>query len=90
MAFHDFALTIFFKMHVQTYDRGNIVRWFDAEHDTCPRTQQKLVNKFLTPNYCLYGLIVQWCQANGLEQPKRSAQVSSDSDATPASLAYSF
>ncbi|KAF7035156.1 hypothetical protein CFC21_046071 [Triticum aestivum] len=74
----------------QTYDRGSIVRWLDAGHDTCPRTKQKLANKFLTPNYALYGLIVQWCRANGLEQPKRSAQVSSDDgDATPASLAYS-
>ncbi|KAM3347101.1 hypothetical protein ACQJBY_021213 [Aegilops geniculata] len=73
----------------QTYDRGSIVRWLDAGHDTCPRTQQKLANKFLTPNHALYGLIVQWCRANGLKQPKRSAQVSSDDrDATPASLAY--
>lgn len=28
----------FFKMHVQTYDRGSIMRWLNSGHDTCPKT----------------------------------------------------
>ncbi|KAL6645877.1 hypothetical protein ACP70R_017485 [Stipagrostis hirtigluma subsp. patula] len=60
----------------QTYERGFIERWLEAGHDTCPKTQQKLSNKSLTPNYVLRSLIAQWCEANGLEPPKRSAQLS--------------
>ncbi|KAL5218083.1 hypothetical protein ABZP36_018767 [Zizania latifolia] len=58
----------------QTYERGCIERWLEAGHDTCPKTQQKLPNKFLTPNYVLRSLIAQWCEANGMEPPKRTAQ----------------
>ncbi|TKV96854.2 hypothetical protein SEVIR_9G456100v4 [Setaria viridis] len=60
----------------QTYERGCIERWLEAGHDTCPKTQQKLPNKSLTPNYVLRSLITQWCEANGIEPPKRSAQLS--------------
>ncbi|KAJ1297754.1 hypothetical protein BS78_01G401000 [Paspalum vaginatum] len=60
----------------QTYERGCIERWLEAGHDTCPKTQQKLPNKSLTPNYVLRSLIAQWCEANGIEPPKRSAQLS--------------
>ncbi|KAK3147663.1 hypothetical protein QOZ80_3BG0285250 [Eleusine coracana subsp. coracana] len=60
----------------QTYERGFIERWLEAGHDTCPKTQQKLPNKSLTPNYVLRSLITQWCEANGMEPPKRSAQPS--------------
>jgi hypothetical protein len=63
-------------MLVQTYERGFIERWLEAGHDTCPKTQQKLSSKSLTPNYVLHSLITQWCEANGLEPPKRSAQPS--------------
>lgn len=58
----------------QTYERGCIERWLEAGHDTCPKTQQKLPNKSLTPNYVLRSLIAQWCEANGMEPPKRAAQ----------------
>lgn len=58
----------------QTYERGCIERWLEAGHDTCPKTQQKLPNKSLTPNYVLRSLIAQWCEANGVESPKRPAQ----------------
>ncbi|PVH32881.1 hypothetical protein PAHAL_9G514000 [Panicum hallii] len=58
----------------QTYERGCIERWLEAGHHTCPKTQQKLPNKSLTPNYVLRSLITQWCEANGIEPPKRSAQ----------------
>uniref|UniRef100_A0A0A9CRQ5 U-box domain-containing protein 12 n=1 Tax=Arundo donax TaxID=35708 RepID=A0A0A9CRQ5_ARUDO len=60
----------------QTYERGYIERWLEAGHDTCPKTQQKLPNKSLTPNYVLRSLITQWCEVNGMEPPKRSAQLS--------------
>jgi len=60
----------------QTYERGCIERWLEAGHDTCPKTQQKLPSKSLTPNYVLRSLITQWCEANGIEPPQRSAQLS--------------
>ncbi|KAM0885396.1 hypothetical protein ACQ4PT_030364 [Festuca glaucescens] len=60
----------------QTYERGCIERWLEAGHDTCPKTQQKLPNKSLTPNFVLRSLIAQWCEANGVEPPKRPAQQS--------------
>ena len=63
-------------MPLQTYERGCIERWLEAGHDTCPKTQQKLPSKSLTPNYVLRSLITQWCEANGIEPPKRSAQLS--------------
>jgi len=56
----------------QTYERGCIERWLEAGHDTCPKTQQKLPSKSLTPNYVLRSLITQWCEANGIEPPKLS------------------
>ncbi|MQL93030.1 hypothetical protein Taro_025658 [Colocasia esculenta] len=55
----------------QTYERGYIEKWLEAGHDTCPKTQQTLSNKSLTPNYVLRSLIAQWCEANGIEPPKR-------------------
>lgn len=63
----------------QTYERASIAKWFKAGNDTCPTTQQKLVNKSLTPNYALHGLIVQWCELYclELEPPKRPVEVSS-------------
>ncbi|KAM1276990.1 hypothetical protein ACFX13_030144 [Malus domestica] len=54
----------------QTYDRSCIERWLEAGHGTCPKTQQSLSNT-LTPNYALRSLIAQWCEANGIEPPKR-------------------
>ncbi|XP_066395677.1 protein spotted leaf 11-like [Miscanthus floridulus] len=59
----------------QTYERGYIEMWLEAGRDTCPKTQQKLANKSLTPNYVLRSLITQWCEANGIEPPKRPAQL---------------
>ncbi|KAF4358688.1 hypothetical protein CsatB_029802 [Cannabis sativa] len=54
----------------QTYERSCIEKWLEA-HGTCPKTQQALSNNTLTPNYVLRSLIAQWCEANGLEPPKR-------------------
>ncbi|XP_030966484.1 U-box domain-containing protein 13 isoform X1 [Quercus lobata] len=55
----------------QTYERACIEKWLDAGHGTCPKTQQILANTVLTPNYVLRSLIAQWCEANGIEPPKR-------------------
>ncbi|KAJ0979448.1 hypothetical protein J5N97_014922 [Dioscorea zingiberensis] len=63
----------------QTYERGYIEKWLDAGHDTCPKTQQKLPNTSLTPNYVLRSLIAQWCESNGIEPPKRPSRPSKPS-----------
>lgn len=56
---------------LQTYERSCIEKWLEAGHGTCPKTQQTLSNSSLTPNYVLRSLIAQWCEANGIEPPKR-------------------
>lgn len=53
----------------QTYDRSYIQRWIDSGNLTCPKTQQKLTNFTLTPNYVLRSLISEWCIKNNIEQP---------------------
>ncbi|XP_022877006.1 U-box domain-containing protein 11-like [Olea europaea var. sylvestris] len=53
----------------QTYDRSYIQRWIDCGNTACPKTQQKLQNLVLTPNYVLRSLIAQWCTTHNLEQP---------------------
>lgn len=55
----------------QTYERSCIEKWLEAGHQSCPKTQQSLTNTCLTPNYVLRSLITQWCEANGIEPPKR-------------------
>ncbi|CAL5367188.1 unnamed protein product [Camellia sinensis] len=55
----------------QTYECSCIEKWLEAGHDTCPQTQQRLTTTALTPNYVLRSLIAQWCEANGIEPPKR-------------------
>ncbi|KAK6935878.1 Armadillo [Dillenia turbinata] len=69
----------------QTYERSCIEKWLEAGHCTCPKTQQALSSTVLTPNYVLRSLIVQWCEANGLEPPKRpNSQPNKTSACTPA------
>lgn len=66
---------LFFSFSIlQTYERGFIEKWLEAGHNTCPKTQQKLLNTSLTPNYVLRSLISQWCEANGVDPPKRPDQ----------------
>ncbi|KAE8733752.1 U-box domain-containing protein 13 [Hibiscus syriacus] len=55
----------------QTYERSCMEKWLEQGHGTCPKTQQTLSNTSLTPNYALRSLIDQWCEANGIEPPKR-------------------
>ncbi|KAI4381479.1 hypothetical protein MLD38_007548 [Melastoma candidum] len=53
----------------QTYERSYIQKWIDSGNVTCPKTQQKLQNFILTPNYVLRSLISQWCTTHNVEQP---------------------
>ncbi|WOL04145.1 hypothetical protein Cni_G12866 [Canna indica] len=53
----------------QTYERVCIEKWFSDGHSTCPKTRQQLSHLSLTPNYCIKGLIVSWCEQNGLPVP---------------------
>ncbi|KAK4741666.1 hypothetical protein SAY87_025254 [Trapa incisa] len=53
----------------QTYERSYIQRWIDNGNLTCPKTQQKLQNLTLTPNYVLRNLIIQWCSTHNIQQP---------------------
>ncbi|KAG6762150.1 hypothetical protein POTOM_032637 [Populus tomentosa] len=62
----------------QTYERYCIEKWLEAGHDTCPKTLQKLTSAALTPNYVLRSLIAQWCEANGIEPPKRPSSSGSN------------
>ncbi|XP_050212404.1 U-box domain-containing protein 13 [Mercurialis annua] len=55
----------------QTYERSCIEKWLEAGHGTCPKTQQNVSSTAVTPNYVLRSLIAQWCEANGIEPPKR-------------------
>ncbi|CAJ1933106.1 unnamed protein product [Sphenostylis stenocarpa] len=69
----------------QTYERACIEKWLQAGHGTCPKTQQTLTSTVLTPNYVLRSLIAQWCEANGIEPPKRH----SSSQPSKSASAYS-
>ncbi|KAJ6815396.1 U-box domain-containing protein 12 [Iris pallida] len=55
----------------QTYERSCIQKWLDSGHKTCPKTQQNLSHTAITPNFVLKSLIAQWCEANGMEPPKK-------------------
>ncbi|GBG90029.1 hypothetical protein CBR_g50122 [Chara braunii] len=55
----------------QTFDRACIQRWIDSGHRTCPKTQQPLSHFTLIPNYVLKGLIIAWCEENGVEFPQK-------------------
>ncbi|CAD5180275.1 unnamed protein product [Musa acuminata subsp. malaccensis] len=65
----------------QTYERTCIEKWLASGHDTCPKTQQRLSNASLTPNYVLRSLIEQWCEANGMDPPKCPSRSTNPSSA---------
>lgn len=54
----------------QTYERICIEKWFSSGHNTCPKTQQQLAHLCLTPNYCVKGLVANWCEQNGVLVPE--------------------
>lgn len=53
----------------QTYDRHFIEEWFSAGNQTCPQSQQVLLNKTLIPNLLIRSMIAQWCTQNGFSLP---------------------
>ncbi|KAG4921819.1 hypothetical protein JHK85_051476 [Glycine max] len=67
--------SVTFGVVMVTYDRSCIKKWLEAGHRTCPMTQQILSTSILIPNHALYGLISSWCEANGVEPPKRSGNL---------------
>lgn len=52
-----------------TFERTWIQKWFDEGHDTCPQTNKKLANMFLTPNTSMKDLILKWCTKHGIPKP---------------------
>lgn len=53
----------------QTYERVCIEKWFEEGHDTCPKTQDKLAHLGVTPNFCVKGLIMSWCERHAIPIP---------------------
>lgn len=58
----------------QTYERMWIQKWIDEGHDTCPKTNMKLTNLSLTPNFALKDLISSWCTTYGVTISDPSVQ----------------
>lgn len=60
----------------QTFERVSIEKWFSEGHDTCPKTQKKLRDLYMIPNYCMKDLISLWCRNRGinLEDPSTPIQ----------------
>lgn len=59
----------------QTYERNNILKWFNMGHFTCPTTMQELWDDSITPNTTLYRLIYTWFSQKYLLMKKRSEDV---------------
>lgn len=59
----------------QTYERSNILKWFNLGHLTCPTTMQELWDDSVTPNSTLYHLIYTWFSQKYLLMKKRSEDV---------------
>uniref|UniRef100_A0A5B7AI49 RING-type E3 ubiquitin transferase n=1 Tax=Davidia involucrata TaxID=16924 RepID=A0A5B7AI49_DAVIN len=62
----------------QTYERESIQQWLDSNHRTCPKTGQTLAHLSLAPNFALRNLILQWCEKNNFQLPKKDALSSSE------------
>lgn len=59
----------------QTYERSNILKWFNLGHLTCPTTMQELWDDSITPNRTLCHLIYTWFSQKYLLMKKRSEDV---------------
>lgn len=55
----------------KTYERDSIEKWFESNHRTCPKTRQTLPHLSIAPNYALKNLIMQWCDKNNFQLPKK-------------------
>lgn len=62
----------------QTYERESIQKWLDSDHHTCPKTGQTLVHLSLAPNHALRNLILQWCEKNQFELPRKDIKAGSN------------
>ncbi|KAJ7947663.1 RING-type E3 ubiquitin transferase [Quillaja saponaria] len=71
----------------QTYELSSIEKWLEEGHGTCPKTQQRLSNTVLTPNFVLRSLIAQCCEANGIEPPKQPSSSGLNKSASACSPA---
>ncbi|XP_050365307.1 U-box domain-containing protein 30-like [Argentina anserina] len=59
----------------QTYEKSNILMWFNFGHLTCPTTVQELWNDTMTPNSTLYHLIYSWFSQKYRLMKKKSEDV---------------
>ncbi|PWA81806.1 plant U-Box 15 [Artemisia annua] len=66
----------------QTYERENIHKWLTSNHRTCPKTGETLSHVSLAPNFALRNLILQWCEKNNFELPKKETYSMSESQNT--------
>ncbi|KAL7237168.1 hypothetical protein ACSBR1_020274 [Camellia fascicularis] len=62
----------------QTYERESIQKWLNSNHWTCPKTGQSLAHMSLAPNFALRNLILQWCENNNFELPRKDIYDGSD------------
>lgn len=56
----------------QTYERSNILKWFNLGHYTCPTTMQELWDDTITPNTTLHHLTYTWFSQKYVQMKKRS------------------
>ncbi|OVA00605.1 Armadillo [Macleaya cordata] len=66
----------------QTYERESIQKWFESNHRTCPATRQNLAHLSVAPNFALRNLILQWCEKNNFELPKKESGADADGSST--------
>ncbi|KAL9673453.1 hypothetical protein QQ045_029711 [Rhodiola kirilowii] len=55
----------------ETYERENIQTWLDSNNTTCPKTGQPLSHTNLAPNSALKTQIMEWCENNNFQLPKK-------------------
>ncbi|KAF9592610.1 hypothetical protein IFM89_016258 [Coptis chinensis] len=67
----------------QTYERESILKWFEANHRTCPKTRQILAHLSLAPNFALKNLILRWSEKNKFELPKKDSGSAEDDSSSP-------
>ncbi|XP_048227432.1 U-box domain-containing protein 5 isoform X3 [Ricinus communis] len=60
----------------KTFERVWIEKWFQEGKSTCPVTNMRLENCYLTPNLALKGLISKWCSNSGITISEPCAGIS--------------
>ncbi|KAL4577635.1 hypothetical protein LXL04_013745 [Taraxacum kok-saghyz] len=69
-----------------TFERVWIQKWFNEDHDTCPKTQTKLSNFLLTPNTTMKGMISEWCETYGVTVSDPCVEFSTDWENSSSSI----